>query len=373
VGIIGANGSGKSTLLRMLGGITRPTSGKAFIRGRVASVLDLGTGFHPDLSGLENIYLSGEMMGMKRAEIRAKVDEIIAFSELGNFMDTPVKHYSSGMFVRLAFSVIAHLDADILLMDEVISVGDAAFQVKSFTKNQELLTSGKTILLVSHNLNSLSRFTSRCLYLENGKLIGHGNTDEMIATYAESIFSVKTTGNQGEKNNQTHLKEWPDQDSAPGNEYIRLRKILVRNEDRTAGDEIYVDERIVIEVEFEKLDATEAISIALRINDLNGNPLFMVSPLLMEEGISCRDYLSTPGYKALRCIIQEHLFSSSVFVMDLFVIDINNTHQFFTIPYILSFSTAYKELYGNLALYKMTNHPILPVVNWEKMSDEGKI
>lgn len=365
IGIIGANGSGKSTLLRVLGGITKPTSGKAIINGRVASVLDLGMGFHPDLSGMENIFLSGEMLGMSRTEIRLKVDDIIAFSELENFIDTPVKYYSSGMFVRLAFSVITHLDADILLLDEVISVGDAAFQVKSYKKMLEMLTSGRTILLVSHNLNSLSRFTSRCLYLKNGELIGQGDTEKMISRYAESIFSGTPEVSSGDKILQKHVREWKDPDKVPGNEHIKIRKIQVRNENCKATKEIYVDEKIVIEVEFDKFDASELFNIALGINDLNGNTLFVASPLLTEDSSEWRDYLRNSGHKNLKCILQEHLLSSSVFSIDLFGLD-NNTHPVFTIPYILSFSTNYKKMNGNLALYKLANHPILPVLNWQK-------
>ena len=366
IGIIGANGSGKSTLLRVLGGITRPTSGKAILNGRVASVLDLGMGFHPDLSGMENIFLSGEMMGMSRADIRLKANEIIAFSELGKFIDTPVKYYSSGMFVRLAFSVMAHLETEIILMDEVISVGDAAFQVKSLKKMQEMLTSGRTILLVSHNLNSLSRFTSRCLYLQNGELIGDGDTEKMISSYAESIFTGTPAESSGEKVQQKHVREWKDTENAAGNEYIKIRKIQVRNENRIATEEIYVDEKIVIEVEFDKFDANMPFNIALGINDLNGNTLFVASPLLTEDSSEWKDYLTIPGYKALTCVIQENLFSSSVFILDFFLLDNLSSNLIFTIPYIISFSTSYKKFNGNLALYKMTNHPILPVVNWLK-------
>ena len=366
VGVIGANGSGKSTLLRVLGGITQPTSGKVTITGTVASVMELGTGFHPDLSGMENIFLTGEMLGMARAEIRQKVDEIIAFSELENFIDTPVKYYSSGMFVRLAFSILTHLDADILLMDEVISVGDAAFQVKSFKKMQELLTSGRTILLVSHNLNSLSRFTTQCLYLEQGKLIGQGETEQMIATYAESIFSGKPGGSPDTTGSHTNVREWPDSATAPGNEIVRLRRIAVHNENRSTEEPIYVDEKIVIEVEFDKLDDVEPINIALRVNDMNGNPLFVASPLLYDAGSDWNRYLRIKGHKHVHCILQENLFSSYVFVIDLFALDNKNSFLFFSIPYVLSFSTVYKIFNGNLGLVKMANHPILPSVNWQK-------
>jgi hypothetical protein len=230
---------------------------------------------------------------------------------------------------------------------------------------QEMLTSDKTILFVSHNLNNLSRFTSRCLYLQNGELIGEGDTEKMISSYAKSIFTGAPAESSGEKVQQTHLREWKDTENAAENEYIKICKIQVRNENRLATEEIYVDEKIVIEVEFDKFDANVPFNIALGINDLNGNTLFVASPLLTEDSIEWKDYLRKSGHKNLKCILQEHLFSSSVFTIDLFGL-INDTHTIFTIPYILSFSTNYKKLNGNLALYKLANHPILPVLNWLK-------
>ena len=161
LGIIGPNGSGKSTLLKLLSRITSPTYGKATIKGRVSSLLEVGTGFHPELSGRENVFLNGSILGMKRHEIKSKFDKIVSFSGIEEFIDTPVKHYSSGMYVRLAFSVASHLDPEILLVDEVLSVGDMQFQEKSFRKMQEIVKSGNTILYVSHNLDSMRSFCSR--------------------------------------------------------------------------------------------------------------------------------------------------------------------------------------------------------------------
>ncbi len=364
VGVIGANGSGKSTLLRVLGGITHPTSGKATMKGRVASVLDLGTGFHPDLSGMENIFLTGEMLGMARAEIRQKVDEIIAFSALENFIDTPVKHYSSGMYVRLAFSIITHLDADILLMDEVISVGDAAFQAKSFIKMQQLLTSGKTILLVSHNLNTLSRFTTRCLYLEQGKLIGQGETGKMVAAYSENIFSINP-GNKAEDNRHSaNIREWTNPGSAPGNEFIRMRRITVSNENRSTGEPIYVDEKIVIGVEFDVLDDKEPINIALRVNDMNGNPLFVATPLLSENSDKSQGFFRNRGTKRLQCKIPENIFSNSLFIIDIaWVMQIQN----FIYPYIVTFNTNMKNINSTKFLYIQGNYPLLLNISWQSI------
>ena len=184
VGIIGRNGAGKSTLLKILSRITEPTEGKISIKGRVASLLEVGTGFHPELTGRENIFLNGAILGMGRDEIRKKFDEIVAFAEVEKFIDTPVKRYSSGMYVRLAFSVAAHLDPEILIIDEVLAVGDAAFQEKCLGKLKETShKSGKTIILVSHNSQAISRLCSSCLWLNNGVVERFGSSNEVIDEY----------------------------------------------------------------------------------------------------------------------------------------------------------------------------------------------
>jgi len=183
VGVIGRNGAGKSTLLKILSRITEPTEGRAVVRGRVGSLLEVGTGFHPELTGRENVYLNGAILGMKRAEVDRKFDEIVAFAEIEKFIDTPVKHYSSGMYVRLAFSVAAHLDTDILLVDEVLSVGDVKFQQKCMGRMQDRTFVGKTILFVSHNLPAIANFCPRTLLLDRGRLACDGPTSEVLPAY----------------------------------------------------------------------------------------------------------------------------------------------------------------------------------------------
>lgn len=187
VGIIGANGAGKSTLLRILSRITEPTRGHALTRGRVGSLLEVGTGFHPELTGRENIFLNGAMLGMRRQEIARKLDEIIAFAEVEKFVDTPVKRYSSGMYVRLAFAVAAHLDADILLVDEVLAVGDLSFQRKCLGKMQDQTAAeGRTVLFVSHNLASIKALTQRSIWLDQGRIRSIGTTDTVFRAYVLS-------------------------------------------------------------------------------------------------------------------------------------------------------------------------------------------
>ena len=190
VGIIGANGAGKSTLLKLLTHVTAPTEGDIDLYGRVASMLEVGTGFHSEMTGRENVYLNGAILGMTRAEIDAKMDQIIEFSEVGDFIDTPVKRYSSGMYVKLAFSVAAHLDSEIMIMDEVLAVGDMKFQQKCLSKmRQAAKKEGRTVLYVSHNMATIRELCDRCIVLDNGKVVFDGNVDDGIAVYMSTSYS----------------------------------------------------------------------------------------------------------------------------------------------------------------------------------------
>jgi lipopolysaccharide transport system ATP-binding protein len=193
VGIVGRNGAGKSTLLKILSRITEPTEGYAEIHGRVGSLLEVGTGFHPELTGEENIFLNGAILGMTRAEIRRKFDEIVAFAEIERFIDTPVKHYSSGMYLRLAFAVAAHLEPEILLVDEVLAVGDAGFQKKCTGKMGEVARQGRTVLFVSHNMAAMRQLCTSAYLLNSGGLALSGDTDEVIRTYLQSSFAVSAS------------------------------------------------------------------------------------------------------------------------------------------------------------------------------------
>lgn len=196
IGIIGRNGAGKSTLLKILSRITEPTEGIVDIYGRVGSLLEVGTGFHPELTGRENIYLNGAILGMKRVEIERKFDEIVAFAEVEKFIDTAVKHYSSGMYLRLAFAVAAHLEPEILLVDEVLAVGDATFQKKCLGKMGEVAHEGRTVLFVSHTMAAITHLCPQSILLADGHLAVNDRTSEVIATYLRSSYSLKTTGNQ---------------------------------------------------------------------------------------------------------------------------------------------------------------------------------
>ncbi len=188
LGIIGRNGAGKSTLLKILSRITEPTEGRVEIEGRVASLLEVGTGFHPELTGRENIFMNGAILGMKRAEIKSKFDEIVSFSGIEQFIDTPVKRYSSGMYVRLAFAVAAHLEPEILIVDEVLAVGDAEFQRKCLGKMKDVSEhDGRTVIFVSHNMEAVSSLTQSCLFLDGGKILFKGKSEEVISSYLQSL------------------------------------------------------------------------------------------------------------------------------------------------------------------------------------------
>ena len=188
IGIIGHNGAGKSTLLRILARITRPTTGWADLYGRTGTLLGVGTGFHPDLTGRENIYLNGAILGMNRNEIRRKFDEIVAFAQVEGFLDTPAKRYSSGMYLRLGFAIAAHLEPDILLLDEVLTIADAAFQRKCLQKMKDASVEGTTVLFVSHNLNSVTQLCDRALYIHAGQLQGEGKPEGVISNYLKDVL-----------------------------------------------------------------------------------------------------------------------------------------------------------------------------------------
>ena len=188
MGVIGRNGAGKSTLLKILSRITEPTEGRVHLRGRVASLLEVGTGFHPELTGRENVFLNGAILGMSRGEIRRKFDEIVSFAEVERFIDTPVKRYSSGMYVRLAFAIAAHLDPEILIVDEVLAVGDIEFQKKCLGRMGEVARGGRTVLFVSHNMVAIRELTQKCFWLSGGSLAFDGPTPQAIAAYLSAII-----------------------------------------------------------------------------------------------------------------------------------------------------------------------------------------
>jgi lipopolysaccharide transport system ATP-binding protein len=253
VGIVGSNGAGKSTLLKILARILPPTSGRAVLHGRVGSLLEAGAGFHPELSGKDNIFLAGALLGMKEAEIRRRLDEIVAFAGVGEFLDSPVKHYSSGMYMRLAFAVAAHIEPEILLVDEVLAVGDAQFQKKCLERMESLSHNGQTVVFVSHSMQAVGRLCQRALWIDRGKLRMQGPVAEVVAGYVK------------EGQASTGERVWPDGPHAPGDEYVRLRRVRVAGPDGQTAASINIGQDFSIEFSYDVALGGMTLFPALRI------------------------------------------------------------------------------------------------------------
>ena len=258
VGVIGRNGAGKSTLLKILSRITEPTAGEAILDGRVGSLLEVGTGFHPDLTGRENIYMNGTILGMKKREIDARFDSIIAFADIEQFLDTPVKRYSSGMYVRLAFAVAAHLDTEILMVDEVLAVGDAAFQQKCLGKMDELAHTGRTVLFVSHNMPAVRRLCRRVVWMDHGRVVDFDDTETVLARYMDEVVSTRCE----------YLAGAAELAQATGP--IRLRRVsVVDAKDRSTGTLTNLGEAF-LEVEYELVRPTLNMRVGFRLVSNDG-------------------------------------------------------------------------------------------------------
>jgi len=296
VGIIGRNGAGKSTLLKILSRITEPTSGKVSIKGRVASLLEVGTGFHPELSGRENIFLNGAILGMSKAEIKKKFDEIVAFAEVEQFLDTPVKRYSSGMYVRLAFAVAAHLEPEILIVDEVLAVGDAQFQKKCMGKMENVGNEGRTILFVSHNMAAIKTLCSKGIVLNKGQMIYQGEVEGAVDQYL------------GPDNLDKNEIYWDDIADAPGNENIRLKSIAIKP---LQGLTIDIDSGIEISTVFYNIAEGKSLDFTLYLFTLDGVCLFETGIILSSASDAKIGYFSTKG------IIPPHLLNAGIYKINL--------------------------------------------------------
>jgi len=299
VGIIGGNGAGKSTLLKVLSRITEPTSGEARIRGRVASLLEEGTGFHPELSGRENIFLNGTILGMSKGEVKAKFDEIVDFSGIEKFIDTPVKRYSSGMYVRLAFAVAAHLDPEIMIVDEVLAVGDGDFQKKCLGKMKSIHESGRTVLFVSHQLNMLTALCTRGIVLKQGTVSFDGPVDQAVLHYQAStgrvgaaMLDIDVTGGR------------------VGNDTARLHRAWVSKADGAPCSSFSLDDPIAINMEYTVVTPPRRAMIPnIHIYDEYGALLFLSLVSNAEQSVDIRQ----PGRWIARCVVPGNLLNTGTF------------------------------------------------------------
>lgn len=280
LGIIGGNGAGKSTLLKLLSSVTSPTEGTIYLNGRVASLLEVGTGFHRELTGRENIYLNGAILGMTKAEIDEKIEDIIEFSEVRQFIDTPVKRYSSGMYVKLAFSVAAHLDSEIIIMDEVLAVGDVRFQEKCIKKMKSLASEGRTILYVSHNMNTVRQLCDRCIVLDKGEKIYEGET--------EGAINVYTGTNSAELNTQIDFSSLPRTSDITRD--IKMLSFKIKNKDNNIFES---NEPLEFTVEWQSKKDLQNIKFEMRLKNSNDMPVGFAFSESIENVIEDKVYTSS--------------------------------------------------------------------------------
>lgn len=343
LGIIGKNGAGKSTLLKILSKVTGPTVGSIKSKGRIASLLEVGTGFHPEMTGKENIFLNGAILGMTKSEIASKLDEIVEFSGCERYIDTPVKRYSSGMKVRLAFAVAAHLEPDILVVDEVLAVGDAEFQKKAIGKMQDISgTSGRTVLFVSHNMASVKSICSKCIVLENGKIAKIDTVDNAVSYYIN-----------GKENNQ-HLKKFINEHS---NEFFRLTEISLKNSkgsyNLNESDEIELTTKLEILLK----SANDTYHITYHLFNELGEPLFSFS--------SYQSINIELGHNDIACKFPKNFFQSGQYYLSFFLIK-NSKEAVYIEKDIMMFSVVDRQ--RELGIY-MGREPgyIRPTFNWHKV------
>jgi len=343
VGIIGNNGAGKSTLLKILSRITEPTAGFADIRGRVSSLLEVGSGFHHELTGRENIALNGAILGMKRTEIKRQFDEIVSFAEVEKFIDTPVKHYSSGMYLRLAFAVAAHLQPEVLLVDEVLAVGDAAFQKKCLGKMGEVAKEGRTVLFVSHNMGAIGQLCTRALLIEDGRLKLTGIPSDVVTSYISSGATSRST--------------WTPSSNGCGNGEFEVKSARVLSENNQPTVTVEFDKPCKVEITYDVLQSTKDLSLICRLTDAQGNILWTSWDTDTTDWKG--GYIRNPGRYTSLCKIPPRLLRPGLYQVS---ISARNSNRFFDYhDGVLAFDVTQVGYNLNPGRVGM----IVPVLDWE--------
>jgi lipopolysaccharide transport system ATP-binding protein len=351
LGIIGRNGAGKSTLLKVLSEVTAPTRGEARINGRIGSLLEIGTGFHPDLTGRENIYLNGAILGMSRAEIRRKLDAIVDFSEVEQFIDTPVKRFSSGMYVRLAFAVAVHLEPEILVVDEVLAVGDAQFQRKCLAKMGLIASEGRTILFVSHNMIALQSICQRALWLDAGRIRAHGDASQVVGSYLGSGMHLQALTE----------RRWTDAATAPGNETVKLQRISIQPEEGKPGDLLTLQTALRLEVDYYNLLPDAHLHARFFLYNEQGILAFS-SGALKDSNNGLHTHPQRGHFRSV-CHIPARLLNAGSYRIDLLLarLDSNGT---FAMEDAMSFELVEHEK-REVAFYGHIPGVIRPELSWE--------
>lgn len=361
LGIVGRNGAGKSTLLRILSEVTPPTAGKITFRGSVTSILEVGTGFHPDLSGRQNVFMSAAIQGMTRKEIEERFGEIVAFSGIERFIDMPVKHYSSGMYMRLAFSVAFHSRADILLLDEVLSVGDVEFRHKSAQKIKEIAESGTTVIIVSHELQSIRNLCTKCMLLEAGRIRAFGETREIVDQYLAQYFDDFGFFYRSPDNPDQALSERTLQHEVVDFEFIETRAV-----GKSPQDPIYMADDILLTIRFHKKTDAKFVDIMLNINNLEN--MILSDSRIYREGF---EFTEQPaGRYEVQVILPGNLFYLGTFYVDLILGDLQSL--FLDLPCIHRFTVLLNPWeVGKLWNLGHQYYALRPKLEW-KMRREGE-
>ncbi len=333
LGIIGRNGAGKSTLLKILSEVTSPTKGTVKIKGRVASLLEVGTGFHPELTGRENIYLNGAILGMTRKEIARKLDEIVAFAGIEKFLDTPVKRYSSGMYVRLAFAVAAHLEPEILIVDEVLAVGDAQFQKKCLGKMGEVAKGGRTVLFVSHNMAAIRNLCERAILLDRGEVLLNAKSEEAVSAYLDRNLL------KGAKASAEEIGERLEGTFDPGNPFLRFVEIALLDQSGTPRKAFSSDEDITVSVSFECLRKVPELRLFVYVVDENG--VHILGSQNLDDPAAMERFTSVgAGTYSATCVLPKNIFGGRTFFLSVHMIYPKVEHVF--VNKILEFEVKFK-------------------------------
>lgn len=357
VGIIGRNGAGKSTLLKILSRITAPTTGKITLRGRVASLLEVGTGFHPELTGRENIFLNGAILGMSRREIQSKFDEIVAFAEIEKFLDTPVKRYSSGMYVRLAFAVAAHLEPEILIVDEVLAVGDADFQKKCLGKMEDVAKGGRTILFVSHNMGSIASLCSRCIWLDGGQIHYDGEVSTAVHGYLHEHLSSQPVL-EGESLTKAIREVRHD-----NVQYFSCKRIALIDESGQPCQDFPSTQKVGFSIDYECLQRVSVFKMEITLSSESGAVLLRTDSL--DDQINNPTQLE-PGVYHSQCFIPPDLFGEKEFLVTIRMIYQGRHHVSFDRN--LVFNTHFSSESGNLTRFSRNVH-FRPNCSWHTDMD----
>ena len=359
LGIIGINGAGKSTLLKILSRITPPTLGRAEIRGRVVSLLEVGTGFHQELTGRENVYLNGTILGMTKREVDRTFDEIVDFSGVEKFLDTPVKRYSNGMRVRLAFAVAAHLEPEILIVDEVLAVGDAAFQRKCINKMQDVGQQGRTVLFVSHMMPAITRLCKRCILLREGRIVADGPSHQVVSTYLS-----EGTGTSA-------AREWTDRGTAPSGDVARLWAVRVKTEEGRITESIDIRRAVAIEMEYEVLKAGHVLLPHFRLFNEAGINVFET----LDQDPAWRGRPRPQGHYVSSVSIPGNLLAEGTLFVDCHLITLNPVTQQCSRHQAVAFQVI-DNIEGDSARGDWAGHlagAVRPLLEWTTKFDPGTV